>query len=56
MSINFILFQINIPETKGSPMSDHMPDKSERLGMWKRRSQPKFDDQNAEIKLVKQND
>uniref|UniRef100_A0AC35G6A0 Major facilitator superfamily (MFS) profile domain-containing protein n=1 Tax=Panagrolaimus sp. PS1159 TaxID=55785 RepID=A0AC35G6A0_9BILA len=51
MSVNFVIFQFNIPETKGSPMSDHMPDKSERLKMWNRKT--KLDEKlNAETKLV----
>lgn len=35
MAINMVVFGVFIPETKGSAMADHMPDKSERL--WKRR-------------------
>ncbi|KAH7730348.1 OAT-1 protein [Aphelenchoides avenae] len=31
MAMNMLLFGIFIPETKGSPMVDHMPDPSERL-------------------------
>ena len=38
MSVNFVLFQVVIPETKGSPMKDSMPDKSERL--WGRKEKP----------------
>ena len=38
MSANFILFQMFIPETKGSPMRDSMPDKSERL--WGKKEKP----------------
>jgi MFS family permease len=31
MAVNMLSFGVFIPETKGSPMVDHMPDKSERI-------------------------
>ncbi|KAE9554374.1 hypothetical protein FO519_002433 [Halicephalobus sp. NKZ332] len=31
MLVNLILFEMLIPETKGNPMSDHMPPKGERI-------------------------
>lgn len=31
MALNMLLFGIFIPETKGSPMVDHMPHPSERI-------------------------
>ena len=34
--VNLLVFDFLIPETKGHPMSDHMPDKSERI--FKRKS------------------
>ncbi|CAD5223570.1 unnamed protein product [Bursaphelenchus okinawaensis] len=37
MAINAIMFGVFIPETKGSSMIDHMPDKSKRI--WKSRKQ-----------------
>lgn len=36
MFVNLVVFDFLIPETKGHPMSDHMPDKSERI--FKRKS------------------
>jgi hypothetical protein len=39
MLISMTIFALFLPETKGTPMPDHMPDKNERITFGRRKGQ-----------------
>jgi hypothetical protein len=39
MLVSIVIFALFLPETKGTPMPDHMPSKKERISFGRRKSQ-----------------